>query len=112
MVRKRKEVRNLLQKRKMERIIIQKESDQILEPNVDEGICQDIMQLDDTSVNQYKLNKSGFRGFFRNHRDNKWNDLTFSSGKTAKYSIPTSVIKKDEEAVHSILAKIKQEKQH
>ena len=82
----------MLQKRKMERVIVQRESNQILEPNVDETICESVMTMDDNAVNKFKLNKSGFRSFFRSQNDNRWNDLNFTSKKHARLMIPEGMI--------------------
>ena len=67
------------------------------------------MTMDDNAVNKFKLNKSGFRSFFRCHNDNRWNDLNFTSKKHARLMMPEGIIQKDEEAVKNILDKIKEE---
>lgn len=109
---KRREARKMYQNRLMERISVQKESRQVLEPTVSQEVCEKVLGMDEQTANKYKLNKSGFRSFFHGLRDNKWNDLTFTSKKTAKLMVPRSIIQKEERAIKSIMKRIETEKNY
>lgn len=99
-------------KRKIERVLVQKESNQPLEPNVDSSICETVNEMSEAAKSKVKLNKSGFRSIFKAFRGNKWNDLSFINSKYAKMVIPDKVIRKDERAIFEISKRIKEEKEY
>lgn len=98
-----------LAKRKIERVLIQKESRQLLEPHIDPEICKKVDEMSEAAKSKVRLNRSGFRSIFRALRDNTWNDLSILSEKNVKMVIPDKVIKKDESAIKSIIQKITDE---
>lgn len=103
--RLRKDQKNLLQKRKFERISTANESQQPVHEKTNvaaKKIFEEFDKLDKQELQSHIINKSGIRHNLLNYHDNIWNQHFKLNSKQFKKKFPEKVIKLQEEAIERI----------